>query len=113
MTERTVTVTTPSTYIGHARTALSADPGGARPPLRIAYAVVDHAGLGGEIAVGLHVLVRARIACPCFLIALLAHVHFGRAVVRAVDRSRMVVLGGRSGARGRDDSRENRESGAT
>src|SRR5258708_39534936 len=104
MTERTVTVTTPSTYIGHARTALSADPGGARPPLRIAYAVVDHAGLGGEIAAGLHVPACARIACPCFLIALLAPVHFGRAVWRARERSRLGVRGGRSGARRPDDS---------
>src|SRR3981189_188375 len=82
-------------------------------PSWILQSVVEQAALCGGSAVGLHVPTRARPDRPCFLIALLAGVRFGGAVVRARDWSRLGVRGGRIGAGGCDDGGEDRDSGAT
>src|ERR1700716_4572322 len=83
-----------------------------RPPSRILQAVVEHAALCCCIAVGLHVPTPARPERPCFLKALVAGVFFGGAVGGARER-RTRGLGGRIGARGRDDGREDHERGAS
>src|SRR5882672_4224208 len=74
------------------RTAHSADPDVGKP-LWIAHAAIERAGPVGEIAVGLHVLIRARPPLPCLLIALLADIHVREAVVRAGERRRTVAIG--------------------